>query len=101
MVAQLITEVLQGVAWEYSGGRALGLVISPAGKLAVRVLRNGKEVVEELSEEAAKRFRRSINEGASHGGEAASDAKKWLDNAKAGAKLDFAQPSKPRPRRRQ
>ena len=92
IVVKLIEHVLKGVAMEYGGGKVIGLALTPAGKIAVRVMKKGKEVLEELSEEAAKKFRKSINESASSGSATGKYYKKWLDEGKPRSQLDIHRP---------
>lgn len=100
MVIAMITEVLEGLGSEYLGTKILGLVITRRSTLAVRLRRNGREVVEELNDATAERFRASIDKSAKRGSKAGKEAKQWLEDARPGARLNFGADTSKKPKKK-
>jgi len=69
LIGMLARTVIWGLIENYVGGRILGIVINAGGSVTVKVLKNGKETLVNLSEELSKEVRsfvKAANKGDDH-----------------------------------
>ena len=76
LVIQMTADVLKGLGIQYGGGRVLGVVLKGGGAVSVKVMKNSKEVLVDLSEAAAKKLRGKIDDVAKTGNQEAKKLQK-------------------------
>jgi hypothetical protein len=90
LVIQMTADVLKGLGIQYGGGRVLGVVLKGGGAVSVKVMKNSKEVLVDLSEAAAKKLRGKIDDVAKTGNQEAKKLQKAFTQSSPGNRIEVA-----------
>ncbi|MEK6257898.1 MAG: hypothetical protein AABP62_04695 [Planctomycetota bacterium] len=81
LVELMFKEVAAGLLVKYAGGEFVGFTFNAAGKLCGKIRVKGKEVLEELSDNAVRLFRKTADDGAKAGNPTGKQASEWIRSA--------------------
>jgi len=78
LLVMMARTVLWGLIEKYAGGKVIGIVVNAGGTVFAKIIRQGKEILVELSDDLAKQVRLFVKKAADEGSDDAARALKQL-----------------------